>query len=58
MSDKTPEFRFEGHEGEKFAFVQTQENFFYNSELLFIEYDDIIKSTDILQWNDIERSVS
>lgn len=44
MSDKTPEFRFEGHEGEKFAFVQTQENFFYNSELLFIEYDDIIKS--------------
>lgn len=39
-----PEFTFEGHKGEKFAFVSMENNLFYNSELLFIEYDDIIKS--------------
>ena len=39
-----PEFTFEGHKGEKFAFVSTENNLFYNSELLFIEYDDIIKA--------------
>jgi len=38
-----PVFQFEGHEGEKFAFVNRDE-MFYNSSLLFIEYDDIIKS--------------
>lgn len=38
-----PVFQFPGHEGEKFAFV-TREQMFCNAELLFIEYDDIIRS--------------